>query len=32
VYRSQIRLVLPKLQAAHPELILLASAFQHYKG
>jgi hypothetical protein len=31
-YRSQIRLVLPKLQAAHPELILLASAFQHYKG
>jgi radical SAM superfamily enzyme YgiQ (UPF0313 family) len=31
-YRSRIRLVLPKLQAAHPELILLASVFQHYKG
>jgi hypothetical protein len=32
VYRSRIRLVLPKLQAAHPELILLASIFQHYNG
>ncbi len=31
-YRSRIRVVLPKLQAAHPELLLLASAFQHYKG
>jgi hypothetical protein len=31
-YRSRIRLVLPKLSAAHPELILLASVFQHYKG
>jgi hypothetical protein len=31
-YRSRIRLVLPKLAAAHPEVILLASLFQHYKG
>ena len=31
-YRSRIRLVLPKLAAAHPELILLASMFQHYRG
>jgi haloalkane dehalogenase len=31
-YRSRIRLVLPKLSAAHPELILLASMFNHYKG
>ena len=31
-YRSRIRIVLPKLQAAHPELILLAGMFQHYKG
>ena len=31
-YRSRIRVVLPKLAAAHPELILLASAFNHYKG
>jgi radical SAM superfamily enzyme YgiQ (UPF0313 family) len=31
-YRSRIRLVLPKLSAAHPELILLAGMFQHYKG
>ena len=30
-YRSQIRLVLPKLSAAHPELLLLASMFHHYK-
>ncbi|HLH56456.1 MAG TPA: hypothetical protein VKY92_22910 [Verrucomicrobiae bacterium] len=30
-YRSRIRLVLPKLAAAHPEVILLASMFQHYK-
>jgi haloalkane dehalogenase len=32
VYRSQIRLVLPKLSAAHPELLLLATLFQHYRG
>jgi radical SAM superfamily enzyme YgiQ (UPF0313 family) len=32
LYRSRIRLVLPKLSAAHPELILLASMFHHYKG
>ncbi len=32
VYRSHIRLVLPKLAAAHPEVILLAGMFQHYKG
>jgi radical SAM superfamily enzyme YgiQ (UPF0313 family) len=31
-YRSRIRVVLPKLSAAHPELLLLASAFSLYKG
>ena len=31
-YRSQIRLVLPKVTAAHPEIILLASMFHHYRG
>ncbi len=31
-YRSRIRLVLPKLAAAHPEVILLASVFKHYNG
>jgi hypothetical protein len=31
-YRSRIRLVLPKLSTAHPELLLLAAMFQHYKG
>ncbi len=31
-YRSRIRLILPSLSAAHPELILLASMFQLYKG
>jgi radical SAM superfamily enzyme YgiQ (UPF0313 family) len=31
-YRSRIRLVLPRLSATHPELMLLASVFQHYKG
>jgi radical SAM superfamily enzyme YgiQ (UPF0313 family) len=31
-YQSQIRVVLPKLSAAHPELILLAGMFQHYQG
>ena len=30
-YRSNIRLVLPKVSAAHPELMLLASLFHHYK-
>jgi radical SAM superfamily enzyme YgiQ (UPF0313 family) len=29
-YRDRIRLVLPRLSAAHPELILLASIFHHY--
>ena len=29
-YRSRIRVVLPKLSAAHPELLLLASFFHHY--
>jgi haloalkane dehalogenase len=29
-YRSRIRLVLPKLSAAHPELLLLATVFHHY--
>ena len=32
VYRSRIRLVLPKLAAAHPEVVLLASMFKHYNG
>ena len=31
-YRSRIRLILPKLAAAHPEVILLASMFRHYTG
>jgi radical SAM superfamily enzyme YgiQ (UPF0313 family) len=31
-YRSRVSIVLPKLQAAHPELILLAGMFAHYKG
>jgi radical SAM superfamily enzyme YgiQ (UPF0313 family) len=31
-YRGRIRLVMPKLSAAHPELILLAAMFQHYKA
>lgn len=29
-YRSRIRLVLPTLSAAHPEIALLAGIFQHY--
>jgi hypothetical protein len=29
-YRSRIRLILPKLSATHPELLLLASIFHHY--
>ena len=32
VYRSRIRLVLPKLYEAHPEVILLVAMFNHYKG
>ncbi len=31
-YRSRIRVVLPKLAAAHPEVILVASMFHHYHG
>ena len=31
-YRSRIRVILPKLSASHPELILLANMFHHYKG
>jgi hypothetical protein len=31
-YRSRIRLILPKLSAKHPELILLATMFHHYKS
>jgi hypothetical protein len=31
-YRSNIRLVMPKLTAAHPELLLLFAMFHHYKG
>ena len=30
-YRSRIRVVLPELSAAHPELLLLAGLFHHYK-
>jgi len=29
-YRSRVRLVLPKLSVAHPELALLAGMFHHY--
>jgi haloalkane dehalogenase len=31
-YRSRIRLVLPKLSTAHPQLILLITMFQQYQG
>jgi len=31
-YRSRISVVLPKLQAAHPELLLLATVFHRYQG
>jgi len=31
-YPSRIRLILPKVAAAHPEVILLAGMFQHYRG
>lgn len=31
-YRSRIRVILPKLSAAHPELLLVASMFQHSHG
>ena len=31
-YRSRVRLILPKLAAAHPEILLLAAMFEHYKG
>jgi hypothetical protein len=31
-YRSHIRLILPKLAATHPEMILLVTMFQLYKG
>ena len=31
-YRSRIRVVLPKLSAAHPELILVASMLHHNHG
>jgi hypothetical protein len=30
-YRSRIRLVLPRVAVAHPEVMLLASAFELYK-
>jgi hypothetical protein len=29
-YRDRIRVVLPKVSAAHPELLLLAGVFQSY--
>ncbi|HOX56018.1 MAG TPA: hypothetical protein P5205_02940 [Candidatus Paceibacterota bacterium] len=31
-YRSRIRLILPKLTVAHPEVVMLASVFQLYEG
>ena len=31
-YRDRIRVVLPKLQHAHPELLILAQMFHEYKG
>lgn len=31
-YRSRVRVILPKLSAAHPELLLVAGMFQHYRG
>jgi len=31
-YRSRIRLVLPKLTTAHPELLMLAAMFHQYRG
>jgi len=31
-YRSRIRVILPKLSAAHPELLLVAGMFHHYHG
>jgi hypothetical protein len=31
-YRSRVRLVLPRLSATHPELLLLAGMFHHYRG
>jgi hypothetical protein len=32
VYRSRIRVVLPKMAAAHPEVIMLGALFQMYRG
>ncbi|MDD5628892.1 MAG: cobalamin-dependent protein [Elusimicrobia bacterium] len=31
-YRDRVRVVLPKLQHAHPELLILAKMFHEYKG
>ena len=31
-YRDRVRIVLPKLQHAHPELLILAKMFHEYKG
>ncbi len=31
-YRSRIRVVLPKLSAAHPEILLLATMFHQHRG
>jgi len=29
-YRDRIRVILPKVSAAHPELLILAGMFRHY--
>ena len=31
-YQDRVRVVLPKLQHAHPELLILAKMFHQYKG
>jgi hypothetical protein len=31
-HRARVRLILPKLAAAHPEMVLLASMFRPYQN
>jgi radical SAM superfamily enzyme YgiQ (UPF0313 family) len=31
-YRSRVRMVLPRMSPAHPELLILASMFHHYRS